>query len=670
MPASFPTPGALPRLVPIDVAEAAARRTEEELFAVLGALGDGVIVADAGGAVTRINARAAWLTGWHDALGRSLDEIYRVRGETLHAPRPRTPLEDILDEPAQGKPSRTVLITSRDERLPIVGGRVPLRGPDGVASRTLVFFRDVSDERRVEAALASARHDFQEVIEKTLDGMVICLGGEVAYANPAFTRALGYAESTQLAGRRLLELLHADERRTVANALAQAGAGGPGVPHSETRFLRADGETATLELSPVQLIQFEGASAVLLVARDLTEQKRLQARLMLSDRMVAVGTLAAGVAHEINNPLAAVIANLEVLSEELDCLIGDLCSSEPALGQRPVPAPGRPTAERVVALRETLHDAREAAERVRVVARDLKTFSRSDDSRTGRVELPPVIESSINMAWNEIRHRARLVKDYGDAPAVEANEARLGQVLLNLLVNAAQAIPEGQAQRHEIRVATRADRRGCAVVEVSDTGEGIRPEVRDRIFEPFFTTKAVGVGTGLGLSICRDIVTSFGGSIEVHSEIGRGSLFRVTLPPWGGRVRVKTAPITVPTGKRRGRILIVDDEPSIGTALARVIGHEHDLTILTSPREALDRLRGEESFDLILCDLMMPDMTGMDLHDQLLRDRPDVAARMLFVTGGAFTPRARQFLDAMPERRIDKPFDVAALRRLIAERLS
>lgn len=237
----------------------------------------------------------------------------------------------------------------------------------------------------------------------------------------------------------------------------------------------------------------------------------LEQQVLASERMAAMGTLAAGVAHEINNPLAALVANLHVAVAEAQTLterLGD--ASE---------------------LHECLRDAQEAAERVRHIAQDLKVFSHSGNEPPGPVDPHRVLDSTLRLAWSEIRRRAQLVKAYGDVPPIEANEARLGQVLLNLVLNAAQSIPEGEVDRNTIRIATRpSSTPGFVELEVSDTGSGMPPEVREKLFQPFFTTKPVGVGTGLGLSICSRIVTSYGGRIEVESEVGRGSTFRVLLP--------------------------------------------------------------------------------------------------------------------------------------------
>jgi CheY-like chemotaxis protein len=271
------------------------------------------------------------------------------------------------------------------------------------------------------------------------------------------------------------------------------------------------------------------------------------------------------------------------------------------------------------------------------------------------------------MVWNEIRHRARLVKDYGQTPTIDANESRLGQVFLNLLVNAAQAIPEGNAERNEIRIVTRA-KDGWVVIDISDTGAGIPPERLARIFEPFFTTKPVGEGTGLGLSICHGIVGSLGGEITVSSRIGEGTTFQVTLPV--GRLEereqadVQTRPIRA---SRRARILVVDDEAMMVKALTRTLRSHHDVTGVTAAREAARLIEAGERYDLILCDLMMPQITGMDLHTQLLRAAPEMAAKMIFLTGGAFTVRARTFLDNVPNQRLEKPFDPMGLLALIRD---
>jgi signal transduction histidine kinase len=380
-----------------------------------------------------------------------------------------------------------------------------------------------------------------------------------------------------------------------------------------------------------------------------TEQRKMENQLMISERMASMGTLAAGVAHEINNPLACIMANLELVAER----VGELAST-PELSE----------------LREELHDARTATARIANIVRDLKIFSRTEEDKTGPVDVEQVMESTLRMAWNEIRHRARLERSYSQIPRVEASESRLGQVFLNLVINAAQAIPEGRAEHNEIRISTSTDQDGRVVIEVSDTGPGMSPEILGQLFTPFFTTKPMGVGTGLGLSICHGIVTGFGGSIAVTSAVDKGTTFTISLPQARGGTAVETPP--VPLGmaaRRRGRILVVDDEPEIARALQRTLSAEHEVVAVCMAEEARDLVGAGERFDVILCDLMMPQMTGMDLHAELSRIAPEQADRMIFLTGGAFTTRARAFVDETPNQVIEKPFEPRPLRALINERI-
>ncbi len=380
--------------------------------------------------------------------------------------------------------------------------------------------------------------------------------------------------------------------------------------------------------------------------RGRAERARITAQLVQADRLVAMGTLAAGVAHEINNPLAYVLAGLDFVERELKAL------------------PGGAAAE-CMEVRQTLQEIRHGAERIRQAVGDLKTFSRADEDSCRPVEIQRLLGSSLNIAFNEIRQRARIVHDYSSTPMVNANESRLGQVFLNLIINAAQAIPEGVTDRNEIRLVTRTDAAGRAVVEVRDTGCGIAPENVDRIFEPFFTTKPIGVGTGLGLSICRDAVTALGGELTVESELGKGSVFRVVLPPWRGAAEAPNTAAMPQISSRRGRILAVDDEPLVARAIRRALEPMHEVVIETTAKGALDRLVSGERFDLVICDLMMPEKSGMDLHADLNAAHPAIAERIVFLSGGAFTPKARAFLDVVRNPILEKPFDSNALRAFV-----
>jgi signal transduction histidine kinase/CheY-like chemotaxis protein len=401
------------------------------------------------------------------------------------------------------------------------------------------------------------------------------------------------------------------------------------------------------------------------IALDISERARLQkavrdreAHVVQADRLASLGTLAAGVAHEINNPLTYVFTNVSFALERLD-LVGD--------GQG-APRGGRSLAAELDEVRAALTEAQEGAERVKEIVRDLRAYSRADDEAEKSVDIHRVLEWSVNMTMNEIRHRARLVKTLGPVPGVRATETRLGQVFVNLLVNAAQAIAEGHTADNEIRIETSTDGQGRAVVRVSDTGPGIAPDALAHIFEPFFTTKPRGVGLGLGLFVCHGLIKGLGGTLEAESPPGAGATFTVTLPAAALAVvprAVTPAPTEVPT--RRVRVLAVDDEPQVLRSLQRALG-AHDVVVDACGRDALKRLETDTKFDVILCDLMMGDMTGMDLHAVLSARSRELAGRVVFMTGGVFTDHARDFLASVPNTCIEKPFDLVALRAMVAAR--
>jgi PAS domain S-box-containing protein len=412
----------------------------------------------------------------------------------------------------------------------------------------------------------------------------------------------------------------------------------------------ADGSERQLSATARPLVGLDGRLwGGVAVLRDVSVQRRHEAQLIISDRMASVGSLAAGVTHEINNPLAAVLANVELAIVDARSL------------------PANRTTERLI---EELSDAQEAANRVREIVRDLKLFSRSEEERHGPVDAREVLESALRMAWNEIRHRARLVRSFEDVPPVYGNDARLGQVFLNLLVNAAQAIPDGRAQSNEIRVALR--RVGERVlVEIADTGTGMSDEVLREVFTPFFTTKPLGVGTGVGLPVCQRIVSALGGQIAVESKLGVGSTFRVLLPT-AQMVTSPAPPSQRPPSirpSRRGRVLVVDDEPMVALAVRRTLETLHDVSIVNRAQDAIEMLRAGERFDVIFCDVMMPNVTGIDFYKEVGDLAPSELDKIVFLTGGAFASQARQFLETIPNMRVDKPFTPDELRRLVRARV-
>jgi CheY-like chemotaxis protein len=304
---------------------------------------------------------------------------------------------------------------------------------------------------------------------------------------------------------------------------------------------------------------------------------------------------------------------------------------------------------------------------VRRIVEDIRKFARAGTADRGVLDLPEILDSAIALTDHQVRQHARLSRAYRTTPLVAANEGQLVQVFTNLLMNAAQAIAAGGGGPDKrIEISTRTDERGNAVIDVHDTGCGIAPADLTRIFEPFYSTKSSHRGVGLGLSISHAIVASLGGELTVESQLGRGSTFRVTLPEAAGTSRQPTAAKSEAAPKR-ACVLVIDDDESVGRVVVRVLGQLHDVSAETDPQRALDRVRGGDSFDVIFCDLMMPGLSGIDVHAAILASHPEQAKRIVFLTGGSVTPRATQFLASVANPTVAKPFTVDGLRALVAD---
>ena len=348
---------------------------------------------------------------------------------------------------------------------------------------------------------------FQTLIERSPEATIIHWEGRVVFNNPAAATLLGYEQAVELQGRRIEELVLPEDCPVLTEPSEQSGP-------REVHWLHRSGRQVLGEVVSFPVL-FERQRVRVSIVRDISERKQLEQKLHSADRMASLGSLAAGVAHELNNPLAFMLSNARFVREELRQLHEEPAARSP---------------ERQREVEEALDEMLAGGDRVSDIIRDLKTFARGDDGARGPVNIHAVLDLCANIARNQLRHRARLVKDYGEVPPVHASESRLAQLFLNLIVNAAQAIPEGAGPTaNEVRVTTRRQE-DQLVVSITDTGAGIAPEHLHRLFEPFFTTKPAAVGTGLGLSICHGIVSGLGGHITVESEPGRGSTFRVFLP--------------------------------------------------------------------------------------------------------------------------------------------
>ena len=376
---------------------------------------------------------------------------------------------------------------------------------------------------------------------------------------------------------------------------------------------------------------------VITTFHDITTLKTATQRLHEQERLATTGTLAAGIGHEINNPLAYVGANLEFAYEELRTGGTNL---EP---------------ERLEEIRHALADARDGAGRIGRIVRGLRALSRQDVALVG-VSVESVIETAVSMAAHEL-NRATVVVEPIEVPLVLADESRLTQVLVNLLVNAAQAFDGNDRSNNRVEIGARVVD-GRIHVEVRDNGPGVPPAIERRIFDPFFTSKPVGQGTGLGLSVSRSIMAALGGELRLEPS-RRGATFSVILS------RAPDDSASDAARQRRGRVLVIDDEPAVLATIKRILEREHDVVVVADPREALRVLEADgASYDVVLCDISMPHLTGEELFEKVAATQPAVAGRFVFVSGCAVRA-SPSFLQRIDGARLDKPFAAQKLLGLV-----
>ena len=384
--------------------------------------------------------------------------------------------------------------------------------------------------------------------------------------------------------------------------------------------------------------------------RDITERKKVEARLLHADRMSIVGTLSAGVAHEVNNPLTHLVLGLEMVSEQLEA------SSASGIS------------EFANDLQSQLDPLIRSASRISDIVKDLRAFSHSGDEKTEPLDLVKTIESTLPMINGELRQKGQLELQLESVPLITANEGRITQIMLNLMINALHAMSSDKRDTNILKVATGRDSRGWAFVSVSDTGVGISKDLQKRIFEPFFTTKPVGAGTGLGLSICYNLIQRFGGEIEVMSELGHGATFRVYFPPTTAPELISSEAPQESAEKSNKTILFVDDERAICDMVHSALSSQCTLLTASNGEAALRLLiENGQDIDLVICDLMMPIMNGMELFDRIQTLDPTLAQRFVFVTGGAMNPATQEFIDTVNRPVFYKPFSLKGLRKIIAE---
>jgi PAS domain S-box-containing protein len=491
---------------------------------------------------------------------------------------------------------------------------------------------------------------------------MLCVAGLDGYfkrLNPAWQLALGWSIE-ELMAKPFAEFLHPDDKDKTSNVVAKFE-DGHRTMEFENRYLHKNGGYRVLSWRGIPSMS---GDVLFGSARDITDLRTAEAalqdskeRLALTERLASLGTLAAGMGYEMNNPLLAVISNIGFAEEAAQTalrMLEDGKAEAPALEQG---------LALLRVLREALADASQGAERVRQIVQDLRRFARAETVTSDALAIPDVLATALRIAAPELEN-VRVIKQLGDTPRVTADEARLAQVFVNLLVNAAQALAD-RDEHSEIRIRTSTSSAGDAVIEISDTGIGIAPDVLSRIFDPFFTTKRIGEGMGLGLAVCHNHVAMFGGEITASSTLGQGSTFRVVLPEARAAVKTQTIPLPLVHPETRAKVLVVDDEAVVGRSLQRILSKVHDVDVAMDGQAALAMI-AQARYDVILCDIMMPHISGVDLFESVASSNPEQARRFVFMTGGAFTVRTQQFLATTTNPYLLKPFSAEMIRSVAA----
>ncbi|HEU4577381.1 MAG TPA: response regulator [Polyangiaceae bacterium] len=409
--------------------------------------------------------------------------------------------------------------------------------------------------------------------------------------------------------------------------------------------------------------------------RTAEDERLTRERLDSIERLASLARMAAGVAHQINNPLTVVLANAELVTRELE---------RRRAGAAPPHADVSADQQRLDETIQVQTELRLAAQRIARIVANIQFFCQPSSPPSARADVRRAIERALRQTTTDLSGCARVIQDLRPVPKVKISEAHLTEMMRQLLLNAGQAIEARAGSGNEICIHTRLVEDGNVLIELADTGCGLSPEVQRRMFEPFFTTKPLGSGTGLGLSICHGIVTSAGGRLSVEARPEGGAQVSVLVPsvdsasgqmplvPRLGQFAARSPRLRLPSAKRlareQRRILMVDDEPMLLRSVRRLLP-EYEIVCVESAKKALALLDSGRPFDLIVSDVMMPEMSGIDFYEELCARYPDEARRVVFVTGGALGHHVGNFLGSVPNMRLEKPFAAADLRRVIEQAL-
>jgi PAS domain S-box-containing protein len=582
-----------------------------------------------------------------DIVGRPTEELLGQVPWFILRDEDKPLVQAMVERPPGAPPALLDLVVQRPDGRQVPISLAATRVHTELGLLAFGYFRDVSHERETLEALRRSEARFRFLVEAAPDGVVILQRGTIAFMNPKAARLLGVETVEAALGRPIASFLPPADAALAGQRIMAMMRDGTEFPPSEYGVL-AD-PTRVVEIKSI-VCEWNGGPGVIAFARDVTERKAIQRRLVESDRLAALGTLAAGVAHEINNPLTYAQLSAQRASRLLEQI--------------------ELSAEVRASFRGLLDDIQHGISRVASITHSLHAFVSHDEDASGPVDVEAVLSRALKMVDNELRHAARLVRDVVPVPRVIGNAARLEQVFVNVLINALKALPAGSTKPHEIRVAlARSGER--VTITIADTGNGIPAALRGRIFDPFFTTRDVGHGLGLGLSVSKTIVEKLGGEIEVDSIENVGTTVRLHLRAYPTVEEPSPAspatpePATPAPVAARMRILVVDDEQIICDVLKRILRDHHDVTTVASGPDAI-RILAKDQFDVILCDVMMPGMNADELYRRIESERPDIARKFVFMSGGALGSDLESAFDHLPNGRLAKPFKLDQVLSVIA----
>ncbi|HEV2671436.1 MAG TPA: PAS domain S-box protein [Gemmatimonadales bacterium] len=595
---------------------------------IVAALPDAMVVTGTDRRVLAANEAGAELLGWTvtDIVGQAIADHV--------SPTERNHVAAREDKVLAGEPQRyeTRIVKHRTgEERDVAVSSGPFR-VNGELIGTVATLRDVTDPKRAQETLARSEARYRHLVESASDAIVtLDANGRFTTVNHAAENISGYRRE-ELVGQWFAPMLPDDDLPKALGHFQQALAGETGL--FESQFYRKDGEVRTISITYSTPQKDE---EVLCLIRDVTDQKMLQEQLIQSEKMSAIGQLVSGVAHELNNPLAGISAFAQLL-----------------LAEKRFPPDQRTAAETIYS------EARRASR----IVQNLLTFARQHKAEKVPTSINQVLDDTLELRGYELRVRGIDVRREYDETLADtmADAHQLQQVFLNLITNAEQAMEQRDGHHHRLTVHTR--RNGDAVrIEVEDTGGGIPANLIERIFNPFFTTKPTGSGTGLGLSISLGIVREHEGRIWAENLASSGARFIVELPiikPRTAGEMPAVTPVQAANENDSLRVLVVDDEASVRVSLQRYLaGRGHQVETTASGEDALVRLR-DMTYDAVIVDMRMPDLSGEQLYERLRSGDPGHAERVIFTTGDLVNEQMRRFLDGTGRPCVPKPFEFAS----------